>query len=215
MDWRAAARFQLSAALAAAFLLYGCATIQVSGQIQRGRAALLRGEPEAALPHFQRAAEIDPGYLIPAPLTEGVWTYTGRAYYEMKRFPEARKAFERALSQSGDDHFARLYLGLVLGGNGDRERGMRELETALKGFQSSLDYIEQNHPDGRFWDSTGELRSATRKQLAALSGRDVNWPEVVSAGEWLGRQLEEEIDLSKRLKRLEDTRDADGGRDDR
>ena len=205
----------LLALFSAILIISGCTSLHVGGGIQQGRRALFRGDAKAALPHFQYAAQLDPNYLINfAPLTEGVWTYNGRAYYEMKQFAEARKAFEKALSRTEQDHFARLYLGLVLGRDGDRQRGQREIETALKGFHSSLDYIAQNHPDGRFWDSTGELRSVIREQLASLSGKEPNWPELISSGEWLGQQLEEEIDLSRRLRRLEDTRDSDDARDD-
>jgi tetratricopeptide (TPR) repeat protein len=199
----------------AILIVSGCTSLRVAGEVQQGRRALFRGEPQLALNHFQRAAELDPNYLINfAPLTEGVWTYNGRAYYDMKQFGESRKALERALSRTEQDHFARLYLGLVLGRDGDRQRGGREIETALRGFHSSLDYIAENHPDGRFWDSTGELRSVIRKELASLSGREFSWPELISSGEWLGQQLEREIDLSRQLKRLEDTRDAEDGRDD-
>jgi tetratricopeptide (TPR) repeat protein len=186
----------------------GCTNMQLAGEIQRGRQALLRGEPAVALPHFQRAAEIDPNYNF-ALLTEGVWTYTGRAYYGMKRYPEARKAFDQALARAEQDYFARLYLGLVLGQNGDRQRGLREIETGLKGLHASLDYIAANHPDGRFWDSTGELRSVIRKQLASVSGKEFSWSELISTAEWLGQQIEEEIDLSRRLRWFEQTRDGD------
>jgi tetratricopeptide (TPR) repeat protein len=190
----------------------GCTNMQVLGEIQRGRQALLRGEPAVALPHFQRAADIDPSYLInfaPPPLTEGVWTYTGRAYYGMKRYPEARKALDQALARAEQDYFARLYLGLVLGQNGDRQRGLREIETGLKGLYDSLEYIAYYDSIGRFFDSTGELRSVIRKQLASVSGKEFSWSDLISTGEWLGQQIEEEIDLSKRLRWFEQTRDGD------
>lgn len=191
--------------------LAGCTSIQVSSDVHQGRKALLLGEPKMALPYFQRAAELDPNYLInfaPPPITEGVWTYNGRAYYGVKQFADARQAFERALARTDQDYFARLYLGLTLGQDGDRQRGQQEIDTALKGFASSLDYIRQYHTD-RFFDTTGELRSAVRKQLASLSVREPNWPEVISNGEWLGLQLEEEMDLARKLRRLEESRDSD------
>ncbi|HXV78423.1 MAG TPA: tetratricopeptide repeat protein [Candidatus Binatia bacterium] len=196
--------------------LAGCTSIQVRSDIQRGRQALFLGEPKMALPYFHRAAQIDPNYLInfaPPPITESVWTYNGRAYYGMKQFADARQAFERALGQTEQDHFARLYLGLTLGQDGDRQKGQQEISTALKGFANSLDYIRQYHTD-RFFDTTGELRSAVRKQLASLSGGEPNWPEVVANGEWLGLQLEQEMDLAKKLRRLEETRDSNDGKGD-
>lgn len=198
-----------SAFLCIIFFLSGCVAFQVGGEVQRGRMALLRDEPKVALLHFQRAAELEPNYLVNfSPLTEGVWTYTGRAYYEMKRFTEARKAFERALLRAEQDHFARLYLGLVLGRNGNQRRGVQEIEAALRGFHSQLEYLEQYHSDGRFWDATRVLRSEMERDLKMISAKEVRWPELISSGEWLGRTLEEEIDLSKRLQQFEETRDG-------
>ncbi|HXV78424.1 MAG TPA: tetratricopeptide repeat protein [Candidatus Binatia bacterium] len=197
-------------------LLAGCTSIQVSGDIQRGRQALLLGEPKMALPYFHRAAQVDPNYLIdfaPPPITQGVWTYNGRAYYGMKQFADARQAFERALAHTEQDHFARLYLGLTLGQDGDRPKGQQEINTALKGFASSLDYIRQYHTD-RFFDTTGELRSEVGKQLVSLSGGEPNWPEVIANGEWLGWQLEQEMNLAKMLRRRANTQDGGERADD-
>ena len=98
------------------FLLFlsGCVSFQVGGEIQKGRLALLYGKPNVALAHFQRAAELNPGYLLNlSPLDQGVWTYVGLAYYAMGELPEAKRALERARSQYEQDHTAKLYLGLV------------------------------------------------------------------------------------------------------
>ena len=87
------------------------------------------------------------------------------------------------------------------------------MEAGLRGLNDWLNRMEKYHPDARFWDSTGELRSVIRKQLASISGKEVNWPELISTGEWLGQQLEEEIDLARRLKRREESQDSDDNND--
>jgi tetratricopeptide (TPR) repeat protein len=96
-------------------LFAGCASFEIGGEIQSGRMALIRGEPVAALTHFERVAKADPGYVTDfSPLQESVWTYVGRARYAAGKWPEAREAFERALAHLQTDSMAKLYLGLTL-----------------------------------------------------------------------------------------------------
>src|SRR3989304_7489550 len=119
-----------------AIFLSGCAAIQVGGEIQRGRMALLYGNPKAALAHFQRAAELDPNYVTNFTiLKQGVSTYVGRANYAMENFSEARERLEQARSKHQDDNLAKLYLGLVLAKDGGRQRGLREIEAGLTGIK--------------------------------------------------------------------------------
>lgn len=37
-------------------------------------------------------------------------------------------------------------------------------------------------------------KDLSRKDLEMISGKDIDWPELISSGEWLGRAIEEEID---------------------
>ncbi|TMA10599.1 MAG: hypothetical protein E6J89_10175, partial [Deltaproteobacteria bacterium] len=69
-------------------LLSGCATFEIAGEIQSGRMALMKGDPQEALAHFQRAAQSDPNYIAGNPLQQTVWTYVGRAYYTMGKLPD-------------------------------------------------------------------------------------------------------------------------------
>ena len=198
------------------FLLFlsGCVAFQVGGEIQRGRMALLVGDPNAALAHFQRAAELNPDYLLNfSPLDQGVWTYVGRAYYDMEKLPEAKKALERARSRYEQDHLAKLYLGLALARDGDRPRGLREIELGLRRLLNWLDHMERYDLDGTYWDPNRRLRSEIRKSVAMIEGRDIIWPELIASGEWLGREFEDEIDLASEdsLEDLEDDDDDDGG----
>ena len=187
--------------LPAALFLSGCAAFQVGGEIQKGRMALMYGDPKAALSHFQRAAEMEPDYLLNYSIfTEGVWTYVGRAHYASGKFAEARQALERARSRYAEDNLAKLYLGLVLGRNGDQLRGLREIEAGLMGLADWLDYLEYYHADGRYWDPTKKIRGESRRNLAMIRGREVNWKELIENAEWIGKEIEQEIDRAAKDK---------------
>ncbi len=182
-----------------AILLSGCVNFQASGEVQKGRLSLSIGEPKVALAHFQRAAELDPNYLLDSSIfDEGVWTYVGRAYYTMGNLPEAQKALERARSQYEGDILAKLYLGLVLARDGDRPRGLREMEAGIRGLGGWLDNMQAYDLDGIYWDPTGNIMKEIKRSLAMIEGRDINWAELIASGEWIGDEFEEEIDLAKR-----------------
>lgn len=155
--------------------------------------------PEAALIHFQQAAQSDPSYRMRSgPFQEGVWTYVGRAQYHTGRFPEARQSLERALSLDKDDYLARLYLGLTLARGGDRAKGLKEMESGMKGLYDWLEYITYYTTSGLFWDPGREIRSEIERDLAMISGKDIDWQNLISSAEWVGRKIEEEIDLARR-----------------
>jgi len=187
--------------VAVGFLLFfsSCVSFQVGGDIQKGRLALLYGDPNVALEHFQRAAKSDPNYLLDFSIfDEGVWTYIGRAYYAMGKLPEAQKAFERARSLHRQDHLAKLYLGLVLGRDGDRPRGLKEIEAGLRGLGDWLDYVERYESEGRYWDPGLYLRKEIQRSLAMIESGDINWSHLIARGEQFGREFEEEIDESQK-----------------
>jgi len=184
-------------------LLSGCTSIQVASEVQTGRHVLLAGDPKVALLHFQRAAELDPDYLLNfSILDEGIWTYLGRAYYATGKLPEARQALERARSRHEEDHLAKLYLGLVLARDGERQKGLREIEAGLTGLAGWLDYIDRYRSDGRYWDPGRRLRNEIQRNLAMIQGRDINWAQLVSSGESLGKEFEAEVDFVQRDKYL-------------
>lgn len=189
-----------SLALFAALVFFsGCVGYQAASEVQTGRRALLTGKTEAALPYFQRAVELDPNYITDfTPLREGAWTYVGRAYYDTGKFPEARKALEQALSRYNDDYLARLYLGMILARGGDRQQSLKEMQAGLRGIYDWLEYITYNTYYGHFWDPLREIRSEIQKTLTTASGRDVDLQRLVVDAEWLGKKMEEEIDLARR-----------------
>jgi len=193
-------------------LIIGCTAFQVGSDIQKGRTALLTGEPKVALAHFQRAAELNPDYVLDfSYLPQGVWTYVGRAYYAQGQFSQARNAFEKARSRHPDDNLAKLYLGLVLARDGSQQQGLQEIQAGLTGLNDWLNHIDQYSPDSAFWDPGSDLRSEIQKNLTMISGKDISWPQLIGSGERLGKKFEEEIDLARRDK-VEDLykRDGDG-----
>jgi len=120
------------------FFLSACA---VETKVQQGRMALLYGDPEVAVGLFQSGAELDPNHFYFSVFPQGIWTYVGRANYAVGRYPEARQTLERAISLHKDDNMAKLYLGLTLTRSGDRQRGLKEIESGLRGLNEWLDYI--------------------------------------------------------------------------
>jgi tetratricopeptide (TPR) repeat protein len=198
--------------VALSLVLVGCASLQVGSAIQRGRAELMSGDPKAALVHFQRAAELDPGYVLNfTHLHQGVWTYVGRAYYMLGSFPQAREALQRARSLHPQDRMGQLYLGLTLARQGATREATREMEAGLRGLDAWLEHLDQNHPDGQFWDPGRDLRKSIQEQLATLSKKEFEWPRLISSAESLGMRLEREIEFA-RLQKAEELykRDGDG-----
>lgn len=194
----------------------GCTAYEVAGAIQRGRAELRYGDAKLALAHFQHAASLDPDYPGISLIPEGVWTYIGRAHYVLGNTHEARDALERASAIHKSDSIAKLYLGMVLARQGERERALPEIVAGLNGLNQWLEYVDFNLTEGRFWDPSRRLRSRMTKLLETISGGDFAWSELLSEVEWLGKEFEEEIERSRRRElwhRDDDDRRRDHKRD--
>jgi tetratricopeptide (TPR) repeat protein len=200
-----------AASLMAALALFISACSMAQGDVQAGRQDLLYGDPNRALVHFQRAADTDPNYLYYSVLPEGVWTYVGRAHYAAGRLPEARRALERAVARSEQDNLAKLYLGLVGVREGDRQRGVKDMESGLRGIHDWIDYVEQQFSSsfGRFWDPSRQIRTEIRSDLAMIAKGDIDWQKLLASGEWVGKQTEEEIDRARRDERDDHYRDGE------
>jgi tetratricopeptide (TPR) repeat protein len=162
--------------------------------------ALLYGDPNAAIASFQRAAELDSNHLYFSVLPQGTWTYLGRAYYIAGKYPEARQALERAMSLHNGDNMAKLYLGLTLTRSGDRQEGLKEIEIGLRGLHDWLDYVNQYaaFSYGQYWDPSREIRTEIQNSLTMISGKDIDWQKLIASAEWVGRKMEEEIDIARR-----------------
>ncbi|MGH7828081.1 MAG: tetratricopeptide repeat protein [Candidatus Binatia bacterium] len=159
---------------------------------------------EAALAYFQEAVKTDPDYIYQFSLyRQGVWTYLGRAQYNLGKLQEARRSFERALSIYSDDYLARVYLGLTLARMGDQSQARKQIEAGLKGLYDWLEYINAARPFEAYWDPRREIRSAIDQSLAMISSRDIDWPALIANGEWIGQRMEQEIDYVRREEQRE------------
>jgi len=193
--------------------LSGCASFQVDTDVQAGQQAFLIGNNEQALAYFQSAAQKDPKYIYGTALRQNIWSYVGRAQYAVGRFSEARTALQKSLLlEQNNRDIARLYLGLTMARSGDRQQGLGEIESGMKGIHEWLEYITEAHrfSFGQFWDPRREIRTAIQSDLAMLSGKDIDWQRLIADGEWVGKRLEEESDLARRDERTDLDRDSGG-----
>ena len=190
-------------------LTTGCATFLAAGHVQSGRRALLANQPETALGYFQQAAETDPNYIYSsARFPEGVWTYVGRAQYALGKYSEARRSFERALTVYKDDPMAQLYLGLAMVKSGDLKQGFAQLQRGLKSVSEWIDYLNYSKPSYAYWDPRGEIRGEIEKTLAMIGDEKVeSAKDIIASAEWVGQEVEEEIDRVRRDERRQDERD--------
>jgi tetratricopeptide (TPR) repeat protein len=190
--------------------LAGCTSLQTGGEVQSGRQALLEGRNEVALGYFYSAAQRDPDYVYATGSSpkQGVWSYVGRSEYLTGRFPEARKNLERAIASNRQEDIARLYLGLTLAREGDRQRGLKEIESGMRGIDSFLNNISQaqRFSIGQYWDPDRDIRSAIQRDLAMISGKDLDWQKLTADTEWLGIRMEQESDLARRQEAEDRTR---------
>jgi tetratricopeptide (TPR) repeat protein len=190
--------------------LAGCTSLQTGGEVQSGRQALLEGRNEVALGYFYSAAQRDPDYVYATGSSpkQGVWSYVGRSEYLTGRFPEARKNLERAIASNRQEDIARLYLGLTLAREGDRQRGLKEIESGMRGIDSFLNNISQaqRFSIGQYWDPDRDIRLAIQRDLAMISGKDLDWQKLTADTEWLGIRMEQESDLARRQEAEDRTR---------
>ncbi len=194
--------------------LAGCTSLQTGGELQYGRQALLKGSNETALGYFYSAAQRDPNYVYATGSSprQSVWSYVGRSEYLTGRLPQARETLERALSSNSEEDIARLYLGLTLAREGDRQRGLKEIESGMRGINDWLDYINQaqRYSIGQYWDPGRAIRSTIQSDLAMISGRDLDWQRLIADTEWLGIRMEQESDLARRQEAQARSRDSNG-----
>jgi tetratricopeptide (TPR) repeat protein len=197
--------------------LSGCARMQVAQDVQFGRQAFFVGNNEVAQSYFQNAAQINPSYAYYSMgSSQGVWSYVGRSEYVNGRYPQARQSLERALSANKSEDIARLYLGLTLAREGDRQRGVKEIEAGMRGIHDWLDYVNQAFAFswGKYWDPGHNIRSTIQTDLAMISARDVDLPQLIAEGEWLGKRMEEESDRARK-QQFDEWNRTNGGRDSR
>jgi len=175
------------------------AAFHVGTVVQLGRQALLRKAPAQALPYFEEAARKDPDYVYrSAHFSEGIWTYVGRCQLAAGNFSHAQQSFELALTKDKDDLLARLYLGLTLLRNGTESRGQTELQNALHSLHDWVENILTRRSAEAYWDPNKQIRSEIKKTVAIMTGTSGDRTEILTNAEWLGAEVEEEIERVRR-----------------
>ena len=192
------ARYSLLA-FSLAIFLSACATVEDAGQIASGRQALFTGNYPAALSYFQSAAQTNPNAVYGATLRLGVFTYLGQAQYLNGQYPEARQSLQKALTMHPADNVARLYLGLTQARLGDRQTGLKNIQAGMSGIANFINYLESNfaYSFGQFWDPGGQIRATIKTNLAMSSSPNLDWSQLIAAGEKLGIRIEEEEDKAR------------------
>jgi tetratricopeptide (TPR) repeat protein len=192
----------------AVFLLSCGANSQHKTQFSSGRQALFTGNYESALSYFQMVAQQDPNYVYGSEPVQGVWTYVGIAQYLTGNLAQAQQTLERVVSQPQRADVARLYLGLTLARLNERQKGLQDIEAGMKGIHNFLDYMNQafRYGIGQFYDPRQAIRSAIEKAQAMIASENINWPQLLSDGERIGIEIEQESDRAQK-QQLMDQRD--------
>ena len=195
--------------------LSACTTMQAGSAFQAGRRALIGGDDEAALGFFQTVAESNPNFVFTTGSSprQSIWSFVGRTEYLTDRFPQAQQSLERALAGDREENIARLYLGLTLIQEGDRQGGLKEIESGMRGIDNFLNNINrtQGFNIGQFWDPNRDIRSAIQYNLELISKESPNWQRLIANTERLALQMERETDLARRQESRE-RRSLDRGR---
>ena len=193
------------------FLLSGCAAMKVERDVQSGRIAMKLGNPKAAIPHFEAAAQLDPDYITDFTIVDiGIWSYAGMAYYEAGEKEKALASFKQAKQRHSEDYFARIYLGLMKSQDGQRREGAAELVDGLKGLGHWLDTVPDQTRGGSYWDPGNKLAKGIAQTVAMVEAEKINWQAVGDSVVWLAQEFDEEIDEAKYDYQW-DREDDDGG----
>ena len=137
------------------------------------------------------------------------------AYYRQADAKASLCAIERAIALNQNDTSARLYLGLTLARSDDRQGGLTEIESSMKAIHDFLEYVTQafRFSFGQYWDPTRQIRSAIESNLAMIRSKEIVWPRLIADGEWLGKEIDEEIDRARYDEIRDRSRENDGGGD--
>ncbi len=177
-------------------MLTACATFSTGTDVATGRQALFAGNFPAALGDFQNAAQADPNYIFGTELREGVYSYLGRAQYLTGNLVQARQTLQQALTRHKADNIARLYLGLTLARQGERQQGLRDIQSGMTGIYNFLNYMNNSFENnfGQDWDPAHSIRSSIDRARALISAGNIDWPQLITAGESIAMNMEQEED---------------------
>lgn len=190
-----------SAVFSLVFLLAGCANVEVGWDIDRGRRYLMMREPQRALVEFQKIAELEPDYDITSfgTFPESIWTYIGRAYYDLGQLGPARMALERSVKE-GSAIFGYIYLGLVQMRQGEPDQGLQNALIGLRRLQGWFQKLEATDGFARYWDRRRIVRSETARLIARIEAGNVRWQQIAPELAGLGDQMDEVINVAAALR---------------
>lgn len=123
-----------------------------------GNALAAKGQYDAALAKFQEAATI-------APNAAAVWNQIGFAQKRQQHFPEAEKAYRKALELRPEYAEALNNLGVLMAAMGDRLSGTLYLRKALTVDPT---YADAHFNVGLIMDKEGNFQSAIEHYKAFL-----------------------------------------------
>jgi tetratricopeptide (TPR) repeat protein len=203
--------YYLRLSLLSLVFLFGCTSMKAGSEVAYGRRALLGGDNETALGYFQSALQVDPTYKYGTAYQQGLLSYVGRTEYLTGRLPQARETLQKSLAVNKDEDIARIYLGLTLIRTDNREAGLKDVETGMRGIHDWLDWVTEafRFSFGQYWDPARAIRSAIQSDLAMMSGRDLDWQRVIADGEWVAMRMEEEGDKARNDEQRDRQRDSE------
>ena len=189
----------------------GCASLKAGGDVAYGRRALVGGDYETSLGYFQSAIQTDPSFKYGTAYQQGLLSYVGRSEYLSGRLPQAQQTLQKSLAVNKDEDIARIYLGLTLIRTDNREAGLKDVETGMRGIHAWLDWVTETFrfSFGQYWDPARAIRSAIQSDLAMMSGRDLDWQRVIADGEWVAMRMEEEGDKARNDEQRDRQRDGE------
>jgi len=191
--------------------LCGCVSLKAGTEVAYGRRALVGGDYETSLGFFQSAIQTDPSFKYGTAYQQGLLSYVGRSEYLSGRLPQAQQTLQKSLAVNKDEDIARIYLGLTLIRTDNREAGLKDVETGMRGIHAWLDWVTETFrfSFGQYWDPARAIRSAIQSDLAMMSGRDLDWQRVIADGEWVAMRMEEEGDKARNDEQRDRQRDGE------
>jgi len=180
-------------------LLSACTSWKVQKDIAAGRMYLRTEQPDRALSHFEIAAKANPAYVTN--FTEfpvGVWTYIGRSYYELGDLGKARAALDRSITENRNAILGHTYLGAVQINQGEIPLGLQTASTGLELLHAWFAQLDATNQYASYWDPSNRVRDTTTRLIKDIRAGDKDWVEVASTLDWIGWQMDQEINLSAR-----------------
>lgn len=180
-------------------LLPACTSWRVQKDIAAGRMYLRTEQPDRALAHFETAAKANSAYVTN--FTEfpvGVWTYIGRSYYELGDLGKARAALDRSIKVHRNAILGHTYLGAVQINQGEIPLGLQTASTGLELLHTWFAQLDATNQYASYWDPSNRVRDTTARLIKDIRAGDKDWVEVASTLDWIGWQMDQEINLSAR-----------------